>query len=109
MKSNELKQINTEKISKEDLKMLLESHRRKPSELAIFLGVSYGMVSHWLNDREIPVKHYANIKQFFEAGAKDAEVLKSLTEQDSRSIYEIIIPMTKDQKINVIQFILGTL
>ena len=51
MKSDELKQINTEKISKEDLKMLLELYRRKPSELAIFLGVSYGMVSHWLNDR----------------------------------------------------------
>ena len=109
MKSNDLEQMNTEKLTKEDLKMLLESYCRKPSELAIFLGVSYGMVSHWLNDKEIPVKHYANIKRFFEAGAKDAEALKSLTEQDSRSIYKIVISMTKDQKINVIQFILGTL
>ena len=98
-----------ESITKEDLKCLLEANHRKPSELANFLGVSYGMVSHWLNDREIPVKHCANIKRFFDEGVKEVESLKMLTEKDSRSIYEIILSMTKDQKINVIQFILGTL
>jgi predicted transcriptional regulator len=98
-----------EGIGKEDLKMLLEAHHRKKSELAKFLGVSYGMVSHWLNDREIPRKHYDGIKQFFDESVKSVEELKSLTIQDSRTIYDIILQMTKDQKINVIQFILGTL
>lgn len=101
--------MNVDRLDKEDLKMLLELHRKKPSELANFLGISYGMVSHWLNDREIPVKHYANIRRFFEVCDDDLKALKSLAVQDSRSIYEIILPMTKDQKINVIQFILGTL
>ena len=96
-------------IGKEDLKMLLEAHHRKPSELANFLGVSYGMVSHWLNDREIPKKHYKDIILFFDKDDECTAALKSLAKQDSRSIYEIILPMTKDQKINVIQFILGTL
>ena len=98
-----------ERITKEDLKYLLEANRRKPSELANYLGVSYGMVSHWMNDREIPVKHCANIKRFFDEGIEKVKELKTLAEKDSRSIYEIILPMTKDQKINVIQFILGTL
>ena len=98
-----------ERITKEDLKYLLEANRRKPSELANYLGVSYGMVSHWLNDKEIPVKHCANIKRFFDEGIVKVKELKTLTEKDSRSIYEIILPMTKGQKINVIQFILGTL
>ena len=98
-----------ENISKEDLKLLLNRYQRKPSELANYLGVSYGMVSHWLNDREIPRKHYSNIIKFFNEGVEECQNLKSLSDRDSRSIYEIILPMTKDQKINVIQFILGTL
>ena len=93
----------------EDLKVLLAQKRRKPSELAEFLGVSRSTISHWLAGTPIPNKYHANIALFLEEQSPLEKALKCLPENDARSIYEIILPMTKDQKINVIQFILGTL
>ena len=92
-----------------NLRILLAQKGRKPSELAEYLGVSRCLVSKWLSGKQTPSrKHDKAIGEFF-ASDSLSKLLQDEHEKDMRSIYEIIEPMTKDQKINVIQFILGTL
>ena len=92
-----------------NLRMLLTQKGKRPSELAEYLGVSRSLVSKWLNGKQTPNrKHDKAIGEFF-ASDSLSKLLQDEHEKDMRSIYEIIEPMTKDQKINVIQFILGTL
>ena len=92
-----------------NLRMLLTQKGKRPSELAEYLGVSRSLVSKWLNGKQTPNrKHDEAIGEFF-ASDSLSKLLQDEHEKDMRSIYEIVEPMTKDQKINVIQFILGTL
>ena len=92
-----------------NLKILLAQKGKKPSELAEYLGVSRSLVSRWISGQQIPnKKHDEKIGEFF-ASDSLSTLLQEEHTKDMRSIYEIILPMTKDQKINAIQFILGTL
>ena len=92
-----------------NLRMLLTQKGKRPSELAEYLGVSRSLVSKWLSGKQTPNrKHDEAIGEFF-ASDSLSKLLQDEHEKDMRSIYEIVEPMTKDQKINVIQFILGTL
>ena len=93
----------------DDLKEMLFKYHRKPSELASFLGVSRSCISKWFEKNYVPNKWHTQIAEFFETKSPFSEIMKTVKDKDARSIYEIILPMTKDQKINVIQFILGTL
>ena len=93
----------------EDLKIMLVKHHRQPYELANYLGVSKSCISHWFEKNHIPNKWHDKIAEFFATESPFNKAMKTVKEIDARSIYEIILPMTKDQKINVIQFILGTL
>ena len=93
----------------EDLKMMLIKYHRKPYELANYLGVSKSCISHWFDRNYVPKKWHNKIAEFFETESAFYKSMKIVNETDARTIYEIILPMTKDQKINVIQFILGTL
>lgn len=96
-------------MSKRDLRLLLVQRRKRPSDLADYLGVSRSVVSRWLNGKQTPNKKYDKaIGEFFSSDSL-SKLLQDEHEKDMRSIYEIVEPMTKDQKINVIQFILGTL
>ena len=75
----------------------------RPSELADYIGVSRSTISKWLSGAsKIPSKHENTIMHFL-GEVTDAEA------KDRRRIEEIIPTMTKEEKINAIQFILGTL
>lgn len=92
-----------------NLKILLAQKGKKPSELAEYLGVSRSLVSKWISGKQTPnKKHDEKIGEFFSSDSLSTLLQEEYT-RDMRSICEIILPMTKDQKINVIQFILGTL
>ena len=91
-----------------NLKILLAQNMKKPSELANYLGVTRSCVSRWISKNHVPKKYSDAVAEFFNVSSL-SEVLQEQYEKDTRSIYEIIIPMTKEQKINVIQFILGML
>lgn len=76
---------------------------KKASELADYIGVSKSLVSKWLScSSKISTKQENVIRQFL-GSVTDAEVI------DRRRIEEIVSTMTKEEKINTIQFILGTL
>ena len=86
-----------------DLRYSLVLKGIKPSELADHIGVSRSMVSKWLSGTsKISTKQENAIIQFL-GSVTDAEA------KDRRRIEEIILTMTKEEKINVIQFILGTI
>ena len=75
----------------------------RPSELANHIGVSRSTISKWLSGAsKIPSKH-ENTIIYFLGEVTDSEV------KDRRRIEEIVPAMTKEEKINAIQFILGTL
>ena len=93
----------------EDLKIMLVKNHRTPSELANYLGVSKSCISKWFTKNNIPRKWHEKIAEFFATESPFNKAMKVVKETDARTIYDIILPMTKDQKINVIQFILGTL
>ena len=93
----------------DDLKVMLVKYHRKPYELANYLGVSKSCISKWFEKNDVPRKWHEKIAEFFATESPFNKAMKSIEVSDARSIYEIILPMTKDQKINVIQFILGTL
>lgn len=96
-------------ISNWNLRLLLDQRGKRPSDLADYLGVSRSLVSKWLSGKQTPnKKHDKAIGEFFSSDSL-SKLLQDEHEKDMRSIYEIVEPMTKDQKINVIQFILGTL
>lgn len=86
----------------EELRDILHQRNRKQSDLARYLGVSDSTVSRWISRNRISKKWQIGVSEFLETSDK-------CFYDEKRSIYEIILPMTKDQKINVIQFILGTL
>ena len=92
-----------------NLRMLLAQKGKRPSELAEYLGVSRSLVSKWLHGQQTPNKKHDEAIVAFFATDSLSKLLQDEHEKDMRSIYEIVEPMTKDQKINVIQFILGTL
>ena len=92
-----------------NLRMLLAQKGKRPSELAEYLGVSRSLVSKWLHGQQTPNKKHDEAIGAFFATDSLSKLLQDEHEKDMRSIYEIVEPMTKDQKINVIQFILGTL
>ena len=86
-----------------DLRYSLVLKGRKPSELADHIGVSRSMVSKWLSGAsKISTKQENAIIQFL-GNVMDAEA------KDRRRIDEIVSTMSKEEKINAIQFILGTL
>ena len=86
-----------------DLRYSLVLKSIKPSELADHIGVSRSMVSKWLSGAsKISTKKENAIIQFL-GEVTDSEA------KDRRRIEEIVLTMTKEEKINVIQFILGTL
>ena len=93
----------------DDLKIMLKKYHRKPYELANYLGISKSSISHWFERNQVPSKWHDKIAEFFATESPFNKAMETVRETDARSIYEIILPMTKDQKINVIQFILGTL
>ena len=86
-----------------DLRYSLVLKGIKPSELANNIGVSRSMVSKWLSGAsKISSKQEKAVIQFL-GSVTDAEA------KDRRRIEEIVSTMTKEEKINAIQFILGTL
>ena len=86
-----------------DLRYSLVLKGLRPSELASRIGVSRSMISKWLSGvSKIPSKHEDAITHFL-GEVTDAEA------KDRRRIEEIVSTMSKEEKINVIQFILGTL
>ena len=86
-----------------DLRYSLVLKGIKPSELADHIGVSRSIVSKWLSGiSKIPSKREDAIVHFL-GEVTDAEA------KDRRRIEEIVSTMTKEEKINAIQFILGTL
>ena len=86
-----------------DLRYSLVLKGIKPSELADHIDVSRSMVSKWLSGTsKISIKQENAIIQFL-GNVTDAET------KDRRRIEEIVLTMTKEEKINAIQFILGTL
>lgn len=98
-----------EKKMGDELKLMLVQNHCRPSELANYLGVTRCTISKWFSTNKIPSKYHDGIASFFANGTPFGKEMKTVNKDDARSIYEIILPMTKDQKINVIQFILGTL
>lgn len=86
-----------------DLRYSLVLKGIKSSELANHIGVSRSMVSKWLSGAsKISTKRENAIIQFL-GNITDTEA------KDRRRIEEIVSAMTKEEKINAIQFILGTL
>ena len=92
-----------------NLRMLLAQKGKRPSELADYLGVSRSLVSKWLCGQQTPNKKHDEAIGAFFATDSLSKLLQDEHEKDMRSIYEIIKPMTKEQKLEVIQFILSTL
>ena len=86
-----------------DLRYTLTLKNIRPSTLAFNIGVSRSMVSKWLSNTSPISKKYENIISQFLGEVTDAE------EKDRRRIEEIVSIMTKEEKINTIQYILGTL
>ena len=86
-----------------DLKYTLVLKDIKPSVLASNIGVSRSMVSKWLSNTSPISKKYEKIISQFLGEITDVEA------KDRRRIEEIVSTMTKEEKINAIQFILGTL
>ena len=88
-----------------DLRYSLVLKGLKPSELADHIGVSRSTISKWLSGTsKIPSKHENTIMHFL-GEVTDSEA----KDRDRRRIEEIVPAMTKEEKINAIQFILGTL
>ena len=86
-----------------DLRYSLVMKGLRSSELANRIGVSRSTISKWLSGvSKIPSKREDAIIYFL-GEVTDAEA------KDRRRIEEIIPTMTKEEKINAIQFILGTL
>lgn len=86
-----------------DLRYSLVLKGLKPSELANHIGVSRSVISKWLSGKvKIPSKREDAITKFL-GEVIDAEA------KDRRRIEEIVSTMTEKEKINAIQFILGTL
>lgn len=86
-----------------DLRYSLVLKGIRPSELADRISVSRSMVSKWLSGTsKIPSKHEDAIVHLL-GEVTDAEA------KDRRRIEEIVSTMSKEEKINAIQFILRTL
>ena len=86
-----------------DLRYSMVLSNIKPSQLADNLGVSRSMVSKWLSGTcRISKKHENAITQFL-GTVEDVEA------KDRRRLEQIILSMTKEEKINAILYILGTL
>jgi len=86
-----------------DLRYSLVLKGLKPSELANRIGVSRSMISKWLSGAsKIPSKREDAITHFL-GKVTDVEA------KDRRRIEEIVPTMTREEKINVIKFIVETL
>lgn len=93
-----------------NLKMMLIQKHKKPSELAKYLGVSRSYISKMMMvDYKIPEKYDKKIGIFLNETGGVKEILQSEQMKDTRTVFEIIQGMTKNQKIEIISFILGTL
>ena len=86
-----------------DLRYSLVLRGLRPSELANRIGVSRSMVSKWLSGSSKISTNKENAIVQFLGEVTDAEA------KDRRRIEEIVLTMTKEEKINAIQFILRTL